>query len=96
MESSVYKRIFMSQDSSVGIVTGYGLVGRGSIPSEVTNSPYSTAPRPAVGPTQPPIKWVLGTYPRVKRPNVDADHSPPSSAEVKNVGDIIPLLPTSS
>jgi len=37
----------------------------------------------ALGPTQPPIQWVpralsLG----VKRPGREADHSPPSSAEV--------------
>jgi hypothetical protein len=46
---------------------------------------FTTASRTALGPTQPPIKWVrralsLG----VKRPEREADHSPPSSAEVKN------------
>jgi hypothetical protein len=42
--------------------------------------------RPALGPTQPPIQWVPGgPFPRGKvRPGRDADHSPPSSAEVKN------------
>jgi hypothetical protein len=34
----------------------------------------------AVGPTERPIRWVPG----VKRPGRVADHSPPSSAEVKN------------
>jgi hypothetical protein len=34
---------------------------------------------------QPPIQWVPGTLsPRVKRPGREADHSPPSSAEVMN------------
>jgi len=33
-----------------------------------------------LGPTQTPIQWVLG----VKRPGRKADHSPLSSAEVKN------------
>jgi hypothetical protein len=38
-----------------------------------------------VGPTQPPIQWVPGVLSlRVKRPGREADHSPPSSAEVKN------------
>jgi len=40
----------------------------------------ATASRPALGPTQPPIQWILG----VKRPESEAGHSPPSSAEVMN------------
>jgi hypothetical protein len=36
-------------------------------------------------PTQPPIKWVPGAFsPGVKRSWREADHSPPTSAEVKN------------
>jgi len=46
---------------------------------------FTTVSRPAVGPTQPPIQWVteylsLG----VKQPGHEGDHSPLSSAEVKN------------
>jgi len=38
-----------------------------------------------MGPTQPAIQWVPGAfYLGVKRPECEADHSPPSSAEVKN------------
>jgi hypothetical protein len=37
-----------------------------------------------MGPTQPPIQWVPGSLSlRVKRSGREADHSPPSSAEVK-------------
>jgi hypothetical protein len=37
-----------------------------------------------VGPTQPPIQWVPGALSLgVKRPEREADHTPPSSAEVK-------------
>jgi len=47
---------------------------------------FFTAPRTALGPTQPPMKWVPGALsPRVKRPGCEDDHSPPSSAEVKNM-----------
>jgi hypothetical protein len=47
--------------------------------------PNFTASRPAVGPTQPPIQWVPGTLSlRVNQPGREADHLPPSSAEVKN------------
>jgi hypothetical protein len=41
-----------------------------------------------------PVCYKIGTegsFPRVKRPGREADHSPPSSAEVKN-GDAIPPL----
>jgi hypothetical protein len=41
---------------------------------------FAAALRPAVGPTQPPIKWLPG----VKRPGREADQLPPHSAEVKN------------
>jgi hypothetical protein len=35
--------------------------------------------------TQPPIQWVPGVLSLgLKRPGHEADHSPPSSAEVKN------------
>jgi hypothetical protein len=38
----------------------------------------------ALGPTQSPIQWVPGALSlRVKWPGREADHSPPSGAEVK-------------
>jgi hypothetical protein len=44
----------------------------------------STASRTALGPTHLPIQWVPGALSLgVKRPGREADHSPPSSAEVK-------------
>jgi hypothetical protein len=40
--------------------------------------------RTALGPTQPPVHWVPGALSLgVKWPGREADHSPPSSAEVK-------------
>jgi hypothetical protein len=46
---------------------------------------YTTASRTALGPTYPHIQWVSGAVSLgVKRPGREADHSPPSSAEVKN------------
>jgi hypothetical protein len=46
---------------------------------------FTTASRPALGPTQPPIQWVPGALSLwVRRPGREADQSPPPSAEVKN------------
>jgi hypothetical protein len=46
---------------------------------------FITVSRPALGTTQPPIQQVPGAlFLGVKRPGREADHSPPSSAEVKN------------
>jgi hypothetical protein len=45
----------------------------------------TTASRSALGPTKPPIQGVPGVLSlRVKRQGREADHSSPSSAEVKN------------
>jgi hypothetical protein len=45
---------------------------------------FTTASRMALGPTQPPIQGVLGALSLgVKQLGHEVDHSPPSSAEVK-------------
>jgi hypothetical protein len=47
---------------------------------------FTTASSSVLGPTQPPIQWVPGALSMgVKRPDREADHSPPSSAESRNV-----------
>ena len=40
-------------------------------------------PRPALGPTQPPVKLVPGTFPGVKQPRRGVYHPPSSSTDVK-------------
>jgi hypothetical protein len=40
--------------------------------------------RPALGPTQLPIKWVPVSFPGVKRPGLGVDHPLLSSAKVKD------------
>jgi hypothetical protein len=75
------------RDSSVGKALGYGLDDRGSrvrFLAGAGNVLFSTASRTALGPTKPPIQWVLGALSvGVKRPGREAFYSPPSSAEVK-------------
>jgi hypothetical protein len=47
---------------------------------------FTTMSRMVLGPTQAPIKWAPGALSLgEKQPGHEADHSPQSSAEVKNV-----------
>jgi hypothetical protein len=49
----------------------------------------TTASNTVLEPTKPPIQWVSGTFSLgVKRLGREADHSPPSSAEVKECVDL--------
>ena len=65
--------------SSVRIATDYGLDGPGSNPG---GDEIFRPSRPALGPAQPPAKWVSGLSRGKVRSERAADHSPPSSAAV--------------
>jgi hypothetical protein len=70
---------------SLTLAVGYGLDVRGFESRQGLGIfLFATASRPALGPTRPPIQWIpralsLG----VKCLGREADHSPPSSAEVE-------------
>jgi hypothetical protein len=92
-DSNKNKYHFQSRESSVGIVTGYGLEQGFDSRQRHKIFLFSMAFRPALEPTQPPIKWAPeALFLGVKRPGYEAHHSPPSSAEVMN-GETIPPLP---
>jgi hypothetical protein len=86
----------MTLNSSVGIATGYRLDDRGSISGKGVFF-FSVASRLGVGPTQPLTQCVPGAFsPEAKFPERETDHSPLSSAEVKNGGALTPHPHTSS
>jgi hypothetical protein len=54
------------------------------IPARTGNFLFDTASTPALGPTQPPIQWLQGNIsPEIKRPEREAEKSPPYSSEIK-------------
>jgi hypothetical protein len=86
-----------SRVSSVGIATSYELNGRGSIPGRGKVFLISIASRPALESTQPPIQWVPESLSsKLKWLGREADHSPPSSSDVRNGGAVTPLPNMSS
>jgi hypothetical protein len=71
-------------------MTGYGLEGRGLIPDRSKGFLFSIESIPAVGSTEPHIQGApLAVLPGVKWQGREADHLPPSSAEIKNGADIL-------
>jgi hypothetical protein len=56
-----------SRVSSVSIESGYGLDNRAievRSPAETKLFPLASVTRPDLGPTQPPVQWVPGSFPR--------------------------------
>jgi hypothetical protein len=86
------KRFGRSWDSSVSIAKGLQ-AGRPRFDSRQCKIfLFSTASRPTLEPTQPPIQWVPGALSLgVKQQGHQADHLPPSSAKVMEGGAIPPL-----
>jgi hypothetical protein len=86
----------MSRDSSVGIALGYGLDDRGCwvrFPAGAGN--FSLHHRVQNGSGAHPASYSVGTM-GVKRPGREADHSPPSSAEVKECVELYLHSPNTS
>jgi hypothetical protein len=70
---------------------------RVQLPAGVRLFLFFTMFRPALGPTQPHIKRVLGNLSSgVKGMECETDHSPPSIVTVKNIWSYTPLLHTPS
>jgi hypothetical protein len=78
---------FLTVTELSGIALGYGFDDRWfESQQRLGVFLFTTASRLAPGPTQPPIQWVPGALSLVvKWPCCEADPSPQSSAEIKNV-----------
>jgi hypothetical protein len=91
----LYKDLW-TQDISVSMATGYGLDGLGSISGMARLFSCPQRPDPLWGPPSLLSNGYQPQFPQgVKRPGHEADHSHPSSAEVKN-GGVMPPLPNMS
>jgi hypothetical protein len=66
---------------AVSMAMGYAPKSWGSIPGRSKDFLYSTASRLTLGPTHPPIQWVLGALSQGWLGH-EADHSPPFSVKV--------------
>jgi hypothetical protein len=76
---------------------GCGLDDWGSIPGRRKIFLFSIVFRPVLGHIPLPIQWISGAlFQKVKRQRREADHSSPTSAEVKNGTAIPPLHHKSS
>ena len=75
--------ILESRDSAVGITTGYGLGGPG-IESRWRARIFAPV---QTGFETHPASYTMdtGSFPGVKRPGLDLDNPPPSSAEIKEL-----------
>jgi hypothetical protein len=85
----VYKNTTRSRGSSGSIMSDYGLDDRAiEVRSPTGAEDFSSSPCVQTGSGAHPASYPMGTggsFPGGKaRPRRDADHSPPSSAEVKN------------
>jgi hypothetical protein len=73
--------------NTIRLQMDYGLDDRGSrvrFLEGAGNFFFTTASRTNLEPTQPPIQWVAVSLSLgVKRPGREADHLPPSNADVK-------------
>jgi hypothetical protein len=76
------------RDSIVGIATGYGLGERGVRVRVPVGSRIFTSPIMQTGFGAHPTSYTMGTggsFPGLKRPGREADHSPPANAEIKKM-----------
>jgi hypothetical protein len=69
-----YRNTIVGQGSVVGIATRYGLEGPGIQSRWGRSFPYPS--RPALWPSQPPVKSVPDVLPGVQRPGLGVDHAP--------------------
>lgn len=86
---------FESRESVVSIMTRLWAGRPGiRIPAWARDRYHPKMSRPTRWPTQPPIQWVSGSFfPGAERQGCEANHSLPSTTEVKNDENCISVVP---
>jgi hypothetical protein len=91
-ENNFCSSLYFLRAGKIGKATGYELDCRGSITDRGKIFLFCTVSRPDPEFDQLLTQWVPGSLsPVVKRQGPEADYSPPSSAQEKNDGAILPL-----
>jgi hypothetical protein len=71
---------------SVNRLTDFGLKDSGSAQAGASILTFSAMSRPIQRPTQPPMQWIPRMLsPSLRRPELEAGHSPTYNAEIMNV-----------
>jgi hypothetical protein len=83
--------VFVGRDSSVDIVTCYGLGGPGTESRRGRDFPHPS--RPVLGPIQLPCNEYRVSLPRVERKRRGLDHPPTSKAELRESAELEPYSP---
>jgi hypothetical protein len=82
---------FVTTIPAVGLFSRYSWTAGARFPGEARDFLFFATSRPALRPILPHTQWVTGALsPGVKRLGREADHSPPSTTEVKKSGAMPP------
>jgi hypothetical protein len=86
-EGALSLKIWSAPESKLNLTRTISFIrgGGSSSPGRLKNFYFSISSKSALGSTQSPTNGYRGSFPRLKRQGREADHSSPTSAEVKKM-----------